>query len=76
MALQSTLGALLWARSTSTERANAFLRAIEPEAKVAVYGHDVARAGYAVEWHSYPMPHSLCEPEVRDLRQWLAARVR
>jgi len=33
-------------------------------------------AGYAVEWHSYPMPHSLCEPEVRDLRQWLAARVR
>jgi len=49
MALQSTLGALLWARSTSTERANAFLRAIEPEARVAVYGHDVARGGYAVD---------------------------
>jgi phospholipase/carboxylesterase len=28
-------------------------------------------AGYAVEWHAYPMPHSLCEPEVADLRSWL-----
>jgi len=33
-------------------------------------------AGYAVEWHSYPMAHSLCEPEVRDLRQWIAAHLR
>ena len=33
-------------------------------------------AGYAVEWHSYPMPHSLCEPEVRDLRQWIGERLR
>jgi phospholipase/carboxylesterase len=32
-------------------------------------------AGYRVEWHTYPMPHSLCEPEVADLRRWLAARV-
>jgi phospholipase/carboxylesterase len=28
--------------------------------------------GYAVEWHAYPMAHSLCEPEVSDLRRWLA----
>ena len=28
-------------------------------------------AGYAVEWHSYSMPHSLCEQEVADLRTWL-----
>ena len=28
-------------------------------------------AGYSVEWHSYPMPHSLCEPEVSDIRAWL-----
>jgi phospholipase/carboxylesterase len=32
-------------------------------------------AGYPVEWHTYPMPHALCEPEVSDLRRWLAARV-
>jgi len=28
-------------------------------------------AGYDVAWHTYPMPHSLCEPEVSDLRAWL-----
>jgi len=29
-------------------------------------------AGYPVEWHSYPMPHGLCEPEVRDIRAFIA----
>jgi phospholipase/carboxylesterase len=29
-------------------------------------------AGYPVEWHAYPMPHSLCQPEVADIRAWLA----
>ena len=29
-------------------------------------------AGFSIEWHAYPMPHSLCEPEVADLRSWLA----
>jgi phospholipase/carboxylesterase len=28
-------------------------------------------AGYAVEWHAYPMPHGLCEPEVADIRAFL-----
>ncbi|HXK10158.1 MAG TPA: alpha/beta hydrolase fold domain-containing protein [Vicinamibacteria bacterium] len=27
--------------------------------------------GYDVEWHAYPMPHSVCGPEVADLRAWL-----
>jgi hypothetical protein len=49
MAMNGTLGALLWARTTSSERAYAFLRAIDPEARVAVYGHDVARSGYSIE---------------------------
>ncbi|WP_437681353.1 metallophosphoesterase [Sorangium sp. So ce131] len=49
MTLQGTLGALLWARTTSSERAYAFLRAIDPDARVAIYGHDVARSGYAIE---------------------------
>ena len=29
-------------------------------------------AGYSVEWHEYPMPHSVCEPEVADMRAFLA----
>ena len=28
-------------------------------------------AGYKVEWHGYPMPHSLCQEEVTDLRGFL-----
>jgi phospholipase/carboxylesterase len=27
--------------------------------------------GHAVEWHDYPMPHSVCAPEIADLNQWL-----
>ena len=33
---------------------------------------DALRAlGYAVQWHDYPMGHSVCLEEVRDLRRWL-----
>jgi phospholipase/carboxylesterase len=27
--------------------------------------------GYDVEWHEYPMPHTVSAPEVADLRAWL-----
>ena len=27
--------------------------------------------GYAVEWHAYPMPHSVCPQEVADIAAWL-----
>jgi len=46
----------------------------------SVIPHDFARqsaellaaAGYPLEWRSYPMEHSLCLPEVRDIEDWLA----
>ncbi len=28
-------------------------------------------AGYAVEWHQYPMPHSVSEQEIRDIATFL-----
>jgi phospholipase/carboxylesterase len=28
-------------------------------------------AGYAVEWHAYSMPHSVCPEEVADIAAWL-----
>jgi hypothetical protein len=43
------LGALLWARTTTPDRAHAFLRALDPGARVAVHGHDPVREGYVVE---------------------------
>jgi phospholipase/carboxylesterase len=27
--------------------------------------------GYAVEWHDYPMPHSVCAEEIADVSVWL-----
>jgi phospholipase/carboxylesterase len=28
-------------------------------------------AGYAVEWHAYPMPHAVCPEEIAVIAQWL-----
>ncbi len=27
--------------------------------------------GHDVEWHAYPMPHSVCMEEIRDMNAWL-----
>jgi phospholipase/carboxylesterase len=27
--------------------------------------------GYNMEWHEYPMPHSVCEEEIADISTWL-----
>jgi phospholipase/carboxylesterase len=33
---------------------------------------DVLKArGYPVEWHQYPMGHSVCEAEIADIRHFL-----
>lgn len=31
--------------------------------------------GYKVDWHSYPMGHQLCAPQVVDLREWIGRRL-
>ncbi len=28
-------------------------------------------AGYAVEWHDYPMAHAVCAAEIADIREFL-----
>jgi phospholipase/carboxylesterase len=32
--------------------------------------------GYTVEWHEYPMLHSVCEEELRDIGDWLSRQTR
>jgi phospholipase/carboxylesterase len=27
--------------------------------------------GYPVQWHAYPMEHSVCPQEIADLQRWL-----
>jgi hypothetical protein len=46
---RTVLLSLLWARTTSPDRARAFLRAVSPDLRVALYGHDVARGGIAID---------------------------
>lgn len=31
-------------------------------------------AGVDLEWHTYPMPHSVCAEEVRDISAWVARK--
>jgi len=35
----------------------------------------LARHGYRIEWHEYPMPHSVCLEEVREIGRWLMERM-
>jgi phospholipase/carboxylesterase len=35
--------------------------------------HDIlVGLGWRVEWHEYPMPHSVCAEEIADISTWLA----
>jgi len=34
---------------------------------------ELKRLGYEVRWHTYPMPHSVCAEEVRDISAFLNA---
>ncbi|MGH7415964.1 MAG: alpha/beta hydrolase, partial [Candidatus Rokuibacteriota bacterium] len=31
----------------------------------------VAALGYPIEWHQYPIPHSVCAEEIADIARWL-----
>jgi len=38
----------------------------------AIHGRDALKAlGYALEWHDYPMEHSVCMEEIADLNRFL-----
>ena len=40
----------------------------------ALASRDALQAlGYPVEWHEYPMAHSVCADEISDLNRWLLA---
>lgn len=44
--------------------------------RLGSYSRDVLKGlGYTVEWHTYPMQHSVSAEEIADLRQWLGQRL-
>jgi phospholipase/carboxylesterase len=75
-------GYLPLAQSTATERSDAnaltpiFMGHGQHDTVVDIErgktSREVLRAlGYEVEWHEYPMAHSVCMEEVGDLNRWL-----
>jgi phospholipase/carboxylesterase len=43
-----------------------------PMARALRARETLAGLGYRLEWHEYPMPHSVCLDEIRDISAWLA----
>jgi phospholipase/carboxylesterase len=31
---------------------------------------------YAIDWRTYPMPHSVCQEEINVISSWLQARLK
>jgi phospholipase/carboxylesterase len=40
-------------------------------ALATVSKQQLLESGYAVEWHEYPMAHSVCVEEMADISSWL-----
>ena len=48
---------------------------VVPQVLGALSRDALTKLGYDVEWHSYPMAHQVCPPEITDLRAWIAKRL-
>ena len=58
-------------RATSIFMAHGTSDDVIPLAR-ARQAHDVlVKLGYPVDWHDYPMPHSVCAEEIADISAWL-----
>ena len=58
-------------RGTSIFMAHGSYDDVIPIAR-ARQAHDVlVKLGYPVDWHDYPMPHSVCAEEIADISAWL-----
>ena len=75
-------GYLPLAAQTATERSDAnalvpifmahgLMDPVIPLIRATASRDALAALGYAIEWHTYPMPHSVSPQEVQDLNAWL-----
>ena len=44
---------------------------VVPYAMGAASRARLLQSAYAVDWHEYPMPHSVCLEEIKDIGRWL-----
>lgn len=47
---------------------------VSPELGARAADH-LRRLGYAIDWHGYRMPHSVCAKEIGDIGAWLGERL-
>ena len=65
------------AEASAANRATPIFLAHGTDDEVVVHSRGTAsrdlllQLGYRVEWHDYPMGHSVCMEEIRDLNAWL-----
>jgi phospholipase/carboxylesterase len=75
MAESSAAESTAAARTTPLFMGHGSLDPVVPE-KLGLSSRDALLAlGMSVEWHSYPMAHQVCMPEVEALTRWLGARL-
>jgi phospholipase/carboxylesterase len=56
---------------TSIFMAHGNLDSVVPMALATISKQQLLESGYAVEWHEYPMAHSVCVEEMADISSWL-----
>ncbi len=44
---------------------------VVPMAKAIETRQELTRLGYEVSWHAYPMHHTVCEDQIKEIRSWL-----
>ncbi|MDO5505056.1 MAG: alpha/beta hydrolase [Pseudoxanthomonas suwonensis] len=75
------LGATMAADATTAARSQPVFMAHGSDDPVVPYiggkrSRDaLQRAGFAVDWHVYPMGHQVCAQEIADLRAWMGRRL-
>ncbi|MCX7183967.1 MAG: carboxylesterase, partial [Nitrosospira sp.] len=57
--------------ATSIFMAHGSQDSIVPLTLAAASRRQLLESGYAVEWHEYPMAHTVCVEEMTDISAWL-----
>ena len=58
-------------RSVPIMMAHGQMDPVVPVAKAIETRQELTRLGYEVNWHAYPIQHSVCADEIREIRSWL-----
>jgi phospholipase/carboxylesterase len=75
LAANSIAESTVAARRTPVFMAHGSLDPVVPEMLGRSSRDALLALGMQVEWHSYPMAHQVCPPEVQALTAWLGARL-